>query len=176
MVLSRRLFLINRSAAATARSPTSWRSSWQARRMSDPSALASEREASARGVHRAAARRPLLERRSWIACASAWAAWILAVLLPLLLRLGASGLGLVERLLDGLRPLVHLGQQGAVQELGQDEQEQEKVDGLDDERLVQVDEPPFPSGGRGGGGQQSNQERNNPDDSAHREFSGYEAV
>ena len=47
-------------------------------------------------------------------------------------RLGARGLRLLERLLDGLGAFLHLRQEGPVEEPRQDHEEDDEVDELDD--------------------------------------------
>src|SRR5205807_2563211 len=63
------------------------------------------------------------------------------VLLQLSPGLGARALGLVERLLDGGRPLLHLRDERSVEKLPEDEQENEEIDHLDDQRHVEADDP-----------------------------------
>ena len=79
------------------------------------------------------------------------------VLLLLPRRLGAGRLRLVQRLLDRLRSLLHLGEERLVEQPLQDDQEDHEVDDLDDQRLVEADRarprgrprwPPTPRPGR----------------------------
>ena len=76
--------------------------------------------------------------------------------------LGARGLGLVERLLDGAGPLLHLRQEGLIEEALQDEEQDQEVDDLHDQRLIHADQPTAPAmllGGQGHGGQHQGQDR-----------------
>jgi len=52
------------------------------------------------------------------------------VLCALLLGLGPRRLCLVERLLDRLAALVHLGHERLVEKLGQEKQEEKEIEGL----------------------------------------------
>ena len=62
------------------------------------------------------------------------------VLLLLTRGLGARRLRLLERLLDGGGPLLHLREEGLVEEPLQDDEQDEEVDDLDDQRPVEADE------------------------------------
>src|SRR5437660_4613928 len=63
------------------------------------------------------------------------------VLLQLSPGLRPPPLGLIERLLDGGRPLLHLRDERSVEELPEDEQENAELDHLDDQRHVEADDP-----------------------------------
>jgi len=94
------------------------------------------------------------------------------VLLALALGLGPRGLRFLERLADGLGPLLHLREQRLVEQLAQDEQQEEEVDALDDDRPVQVDEAASALGGQRRRRHQPEQKRSDGEYANHGEFSG----
>src|SRR5436309_3667794 len=65
----------------------------------------------------------------------------LGVLLLLLGGRGARGLRRLERGLDGRRALFHLGEQRLVEEPVEDGEQDQEVEHLDDQRLVEADQP-----------------------------------
>ena len=90
------------------------------------------------------------------------------------LRLGPRSLRLLQGLLDGQRPLFHLRGQRLVEEAPQHEQQQAEIDGLDDERLVEVDESSALAAACGDRrvGRDTEQEDSDGEDSTHGEVSG----
>ena len=130
----RRLFLMSRSATWTARSATSCRSSWRARRRScaiSAFAASTRRAASARAAStsRRCSSAASLSAVARMACASAWAAWIFAACSSRCrCGLGPRRLRFLERLLDGLGPLLHLGDERLVEELPAGSEQDEEVD------------------------------------------------
>jgi hypothetical protein len=64
--------------------------------------------------------------------------------LPLAPGFRLRRLRLRERLLDRLGALVELGQEGPVEKLPEEKQEENEVDDLDQEGSVQIDEAPAP--------------------------------
>ena len=91
------------------------------------------------------------------------------VLLLLARRCRARRLRLVERLLDRLGPLLHLREKRLVEQALEDEQQDEEVDALDDQRLVETDEtalvPAF-AGRPRGGRREEHQEKRQKDNEA----------
>ena len=93
------------------------------------------------------------------------------VLCALLLGLGTRRLCLVERLLDRLAALVHLGHERLVEKLGKEKQEEKEIEGLNDERLVEADQAAALAG-EGHRRDESGRKDNEGKETAHREFSG----
>src|SRR5262249_28754849 len=93
------------------------------------------------------------------------------VLLLLAGGLGARGLRFVERLLDRLSTLGHLREERLVEEPLQDQQEDDEVEELDDQRLVEADQATALVPALGGGPRQTraqqHQQNGDTPDGAH---------
>ena len=94
------------------------------------------------------------------------------MLLPLALRLGPRGLGFLEGLADGLRALLHLGEQRPVEEPPEHTEQQGEVDDLEAQRPVDVDEARLAFAREGRARRCNEQEESDGKNPAHGEISG----